>query len=521
MSTRDLTIIITILLITSSPSLALPIDDSTVQENRLEVLGENAPNSSTTNVSNGSWGNWFSGWGSTISNFLGFGNSTASSGTETAPTAENDVETNATSATTSKSNEIAETNSTVLTDTAATDNNTGNTATGSNALASGGTSLTSGNTTETKSAAATEDYVNTGLDTDQDELPTPDNVDDGPSGRVDMTGLQTMMFANNLSGNTANWANMYMSADDNYNNQMAQFGGADPKMMQMMAILQLVFGVVGGLKSGQMDPAQLQQLLMGSLGTFMQAQAIKKQQEELEEQRDDQKLMAGIGAGSSLVGGIAGLAIGGPVGGAVGMGLGNAASNTAAPFVMGKKVTEPTLYAEYPVHSTNSGVHSATPIVLDLNRNGKPDLYDSNWRADSTFNPVGCVHFDIDGDGQLEFCEWLKPNADGLLVLDHKSDGFIDGQKELFGDSEGYENGYRKLQDLLNKDHDGYISGTELESLKVWIDNGNGKSEEGELHSLSEFGITHLGVEDNNLECFFTMNGQDYKTWDWFTEYIE
>ena len=517
MSTRrDLIIFTTFtifVLSLTSAAFARPVDDSLFQEEQLQVLGENAPNSSSNSTSNGSGGSWFSSMGSYISGLWGGGTST------TAPTQQVDEMPAETAADGGYTNTITDTkanveaDSNLATNTGPAVNGSMPTATAVNPTATGGNG--------SKSALNTNDYVQNGLNTDQDELPMPDDISDEPTGKVDMTGLQSMMFAQGLTQNTANWAGMAMDADTNYQNQMAQFGGADPKMMKMMAILQLIFGVVGGLQNGQMDPAQLQQMLMGSLGTFMQAEAIKKQQDELEEQRDDQRLMAGIGAGSSLVGGIAGMAIGGPVGGAVGMGLGNAASNTAAPFVMGKKVGEPTLYADYPVQTTNCGVHSATPIVLDLNRNGKADLYDSNWRADRIFNPEGCVHFDIDGDGKLEFCEWIKPNGDGILVLDANNDGDIASQKELFGDSEGYENGYRKLQDKLDKDHDGYISGAELEPLKVWIDNGNGKSEEGELFTMGELGITHLGVEDNNLECFFTMHGQDYKSWDWFTEYIE
>ena len=518
MSARQLTIILTLVTFSVATALALPVSDDVVQRTSedppLTFLGTNlsqseapetvAVNENTTNSSTPSFlgsayngaKNWFSSlWSSPTA--------------EVAPASSN-----------------SNTNPEYFENPLLTKNNGTNTIVDTTEMMNSTPSATENPVVTNKmdNTDKTKAFVSE-LNTDQDALPTPDDVSDEPSGKVDLTALQSMMFAGGLAQNTANWANVANQSNMNYEAAMSQFAGSDPKMMQMMAILQLVFGVIEGVKSEQMNQEMIMQLLMGTASTFMQAQAIKKQQDELEDQKDKEQLMAGIGAGSSIVGGLAGFALGGPVGGAVGMGLGNAATQTAAPFVMGKKVVQekarPTLYVEYPVQSTNCGVHSATPIVLDLNRNGRPDLYDSNWRADSTFDPRGAVSFDIDGDGELEFCEWLVPNADGLLVLDKNSDGLILGQKELFGNSEGYANGFRKLQDLLDENHDGYITGRELLPLKVWIDDGDGKSEEGELHSLSSLGITHIGVEDKDLECFYTMNGQDYKTWDWYTEYIQ
>jgi len=368
----------------------------------------------------------------------------------------------------------------------------------------------------TAAAEAMEDYVGD-IAGDEEPLEAPAELppaDDGATtGRVDLTGLQTMAFAGAMGQNTANWAAMMPQAG------MSSLAALDPKTMHMMAIVQLVLGLAQGAQS--QDPQAVQQALTGALGTFMQADMIERQQEAEEEARDDQRLMAGIGAGSSLVGGVAGLALGGPVGGMVGMGLGNGAANTAMPFVMGKTVPAPGCYAEYPVQQARGGVGTATPIVLDLNHNGRADLTDGDWRADDLFDPRGSVEFDIDGDGRREFCEWMSPDADGLLVVDRGDDGVILGQRELFGDGEGFADGYQKLAAWFDKDGNGVVAGSELVGLKVWMDDGDAVAEPGELHELSELGITHLGIRHDGLQCWFTQDGHDFDTWDWVTEYIE
>lgn len=169
----------------------------------------------------------------------------------------------------------------------------------------------------------------------------------------------------------------------------------------------------------------------------------------------------------------------------------------------------------------DTGCNSTSPIVLDLNGNGKPDLYDTNWRSDRKFRPKGAVVFDIDGDGKVELVEWMHPNKDGLLCVDKNSDAWISGQKELFGNEGKYQNGYQKLAATLDTNRDGVVTGKELAPLKIWIDNGDAKSTPEELHTPAELGITHIGVKDDDLVSFFTQNGQDRKTWDWFTEYLE
>jgi hypothetical protein len=51
--------------------------------------------------------------------------------------------------------------------------------------------------------------------------------------------------------------------------------------------------------------------------------------------------------------------------------------------------------------------------------------------------------------------------------------------------------------------------------VSVWIDNGNGICEPGELHSLAELGITMISVQHDNLTSSFVRNGRVYASWDW------
>ena len=124
-----------------------------------------------------------------------------------------------------------------------------------------------------------------------------------------------------------------------------------------------------------------------------------------------------------------------------------------------------------------------------------------------------------DGDGML------VDDRDGGATGAMLTDGEIDG-KRLFGDERGkYFNGYAKLQGF-DKDGDGKLTGEELDGLKVWIDDGDAKLENGELKTLRELGITEISVkmhieknaQGEDLErSTFVQDGQTHMTEDvWF-----
>lgn len=198
-----------------------------------------------------------------------------------------------------------------------------------------------------------------------------------------------------------------------------------------------------------------------------------------------------------------------------------------------------------------------SPIVLDLNGNGKADITGKNIRGDGKITGQPTM-FDLDPEntswqfnsikrrpghgapkvagghwegkkyldksnhlvGELkmvegkeryhwgaqeprEKTEWLKKNGgDGLLVWDVNHDGKINSSKELFGnyDTQGkkrFANGYQKLGHYFDKDKNGKVEGRELSGLQIWKDNNaNGKVESGELQSLQQHNITSFDVKN-------------------------
>ncbi|MBI2943835.1 MAG: hypothetical protein HYY25_06515 [Candidatus Wallbacteria bacterium] len=165
------------------------------------------------------------------------------------------------------------------------------------------------------------------------------------------------------------------------------------------------------------------------------------------------------------------------------------------------------------------GSRVASPIVLDMNCDGRAGLYDRNVGPDSEFLPVGSVMFDIDGDGAPERCEWMLPGEDGLLCEDADGDGRIASGRELFGTAGGFPDGYAKLA-RRDANRDGALTGRELDGLLVWLDDGNALSRPSELVPVTTAGISSIGVRAVDLTSEFTRNGKSYRTWDWYTESV-
>jgi hypothetical protein len=166
---------------------------------------------------------------------------------------------------------------------------------------------------------------------------------------------------------------------------------------------------------------------------------------------------------------------------------------------------------------------NSDPLVFDLNGNGKIDvtgLSSAKMRAEKNmrFVTAGSVLFDIMGNGQPERVEWVQ-GGDGLLIDNRKNQAkqlVAQGKPltiyNLFGDADGNPGGFFKLARFFDLEariasagsnvkakNLGIIKGKELSELLMWIDNGDGKAEAKELHTLASLGITEIHLPHRYL----------------------
>ncbi|HBN07951.1 MAG TPA: hypothetical protein DD435_04640 [Cyanobacteria bacterium UBA8530] len=181
------------------------------------------------------------------------------------------------------------------------------------------------------------------------------------------------------------------------------------------------------------------------------------------------------------------------------------------------------------------------PLVLDLNHNGKVDVTGASSAKyrnaqNKKFVSDASVKFDLLANNSPIQTEWIK-GGDGFLVDNRKNsalNAIMAGKPltgaNLFGDVEGMpggflklasafdiDNKYASLKDRLSKGY-GVLKAKELESLMVWVDNGDGVAKTEELKTLAELGITEMGVmpqvkkENEELfeQSYFVQDGKKY-----------
>jgi hypothetical protein len=140
--------------------------------------------------------------------------------------------------------------------------------------------------------------------------------------------------------------------------------------------------------------------------------------------------------------------------------------------------------------SVQGEVQQSDPIMFDLDGDGfELSSYTQGAR------------FDILGNGKQANTAFVN-GGDAFLALDRNRDGQINSGSELFGDQNGAANGFEELR-KLDSNGDGVINRTDRDyaQLLLWRDNGDGKSDPGELISLAEAGIEEISLQyrDVNL----------------------
>ena len=141
----------------------------------------------------------------------------------------------------------------------------------------------------------------------------------------------------------------------------------------------------------------------------------------------------------------------------------------------------------------NQTIGMLSPIILDLNGDGVTMSSIKKAKA----------MFDMNGDGVADDTGWVG-KGDGFLVIDRNNDGKITDASELSFASEN-KNAKNDLEALTSLDNNGdrvlNKDDVRFGELKVWIDgNGNGTTEEGELKTLTELGITEISLVGRNID---------------------
>jgi len=129
-------------------------------------------------------------------------------------------------------------------------------------------------------------------------------------------------------------------------------------------------------------------------------------------------------------------------------------------------------------------IEQSDPLALDLNGDGLQTTGVNNG-----------VNFDINGDGIKEKTSFVS-GGDAFLAYDKNGNGTIDGAKELFGDSNGYQHGFAELA-AYDDNQDGKIDSSDAiyDQLKLFTMDENSHQQ---LAGLSDADIASINVTYNN-----------------------
>ncbi len=138
---------------------------------------------------------------------------------------------------------------------------------------------------------------------------------------------------------------------------------------------------------------------------------------------------------------------------------------------------------------TAKWIAGGDPLVIDLAGNG----------IETTTLDGSNVYFNLDGGKFTSRTGWLS-GTDGFLVLDKNHNGKIDDIHEMFGSRD--QGGYADLAQY-DSNQDGVIDANDAiwSQLQIWQDlNGDGVTEDGELKSMAEEGLTSLSLTNTPLD---------------------
>lgn len=132
--------------------------------------------------------------------------------------------------------------------------------------------------------------------------------------------------------------------------------------------------------------------------------------------------------------------------------------------------------------------------------------------------------FDVDKDGDLERCSWIKP-GDAFLATDHNANLMVDDISELYTSGLLATEPYLTPLARADSNGDSIIDGRDhgFDQVLVWRDlNGDGASSEGEIATLAQSGVTSIALWPNGVpSCFFREDGSNGTLRDIFLTYSE
>lgn len=162
---------------------------------------------------------------------------------------------------------------------------------------------------------------------------------------------------------------------------------------------------------------------------------------------------------------------------------------------------------------------AVTPIIFSLS--GSSSLA-------SLLAPASRVSFDIAGDNVARSWSWVTPST-GILCWDPHGTGRITSGRQLFGSATFwmmFSDGYAALASLDN-DSDGWLRGSELAGISVWVDrDSDGVSSFLEVSPVGSLGVSGIRCRASGSDggVLFASEGIEFSggrsvaTFDWVTE---